>query len=193
MKKQLLLLSAVFVFIFSAFTLATSVWKNDKAHSEITFTVKHLGISEVSGHFNDFDVTVEADSLDLSTAKFTFAARTNSLDTRVEARNNHLKSADFLDAEKFPEIKFTSNSVKSVGGDNYILHGNLNMHGVNRPVQMYLKYMGKTVNVMSGKSTMGFQMTGMLKRSDFNIGAGFPPPMVSDEVYVKADGEFILQ
>jgi polyisoprenoid-binding protein YceI len=105
MKKLAIILSAVFV--LTAFT-TVNTWKNDKPHSQLSFAVTHLGVSDVSGTFNDFDVTVSSSKPDFSDATFEFTAKSNSIDTRVEARDKHLKSADFFDAEKYPEMTFKS-------------------------------------------------------------------------------------
>jgi polyisoprenoid-binding protein YceI len=109
----------------------------------------------------------------------------------VEARDNHLKSADFFDAAKYPQITFKSTSLKSIGENAYKLTGDLTMHGITREVTMDLQYKGTVENPMSKKPTAGFQLTGTLNRSDFGIGKDFPPPMISDEVRIKADGEFL--
>lgn len=186
-----------FTFTFLAFitltafaTLVTTTWENDDAHSQIEFTVTHLGVADVSGTFNDFDVKINATKPDFSDAKFELSAKVASIDTRVDARDNHLKSADFFDAEKYPEIKFISTAIKADGKDKYKLTGNLTMHGVTKSVTMDLKYRGSVVNQMSKANTAGFQLEGVVKRSDFNVGTGFPAPMISDEVRIKADGEF---
>lgn len=188
MKKTVSILSVFFV--LTAFTAAVTTWKNDKAHSQLAFTVTHLGISDVSGTFNDFDVSVTSSKPDFSDAVFELKANVNSISTRVEARDTHLKSADFFDAAKYPEITFKSTSLKKNGKDNYKLSGNLTMHGITKPVTMDLKYRGTTQNPMSKANTAGFQLEGVVKRSDFNIGAGFPEAMISNEVRIKADGEF---
>lgn len=188
MKKVTLILSAFLV--LTAFTTA-NLWKNDDPHSQLGFTVKHLGISDVSGVFNDFDVTVTSSKPDFSDAQFALTANVASIDTRVEARNKHLKSADFFDAEKFPTLTFKSNSLKSTGKNMYKLSGDLTLHGITKPVIMDLEYKGTVENPMSKKQTAGFQVTGTIKRSDFNLGSGFPEPMISDEVRIKADGEFV--
>jgi Uncharacterized conserved protein len=113
-----------------------------------------------------------------------------SIDTRIEARDNHLKSPDFFDAEKYSNITFKSTAVKKAGKDKYKLTGNLTMHGVTKQVTLDWTFRGTTVNPMSNASTTGFQLTGEIKRSDFLIGAKFPDAMVSDVVRIKADGEF---
>lgn len=188
--KRFALVLITFVSL-AAFTTAVSSWENDDAHSQLAFTVTHLGISDVSGTFNDFDVKVTSSKSDFRDATFEFSAKTASIDTRVEARDNHLKSADFFDAEKHPEITFKSTSLKWKGKNSYDLSGYLTMNGVTKPVSMNLKYRGTTQNPMSKATTVGFQLDGVIKRSDFNIGAGFPESVISDEVRIKADGEFV--
>ncbi|HSU49136.1 MAG TPA: YceI family protein [Segetibacter sp.] len=189
MKKIAIILSSLFV--LTAFTTTSDTWKNDKPHSQLAFTITHLGISDVSGTFNDFDVNVTSSKKDFSDASFELTAKTASIDTRVEQRNNHLKSADFFDVDKYPEMTFKSTSLKKNGKDTYKLSGNLTLHGITNPVTMNLKYRGVTQNPMSKATTAGFQLDGVIKRSDFNVGPGFPAPMLSDEVRIKADGEFI--
>lgn len=189
MKKIAIIFSAFLV--FTAFTTAVLPWQNDDPHSQLGFTVTHLGINDVSGTFNDFDVTVQSTKPDFSDASFELAAKTVSIDTRVEARNNHLKSADFFDVEKYPTLTFKSTSIKKSDKDSYKLTGDLTIHGVTKPVTMDLLYKGTVENPMSKKQTAGFQITGTIKRSDFGIGEKFSAPMISDEVRIKADGEFV--
>lgn len=189
MKKLMIILSAFFV--LTAFSTLTDVWKHDPPHSQVGFTVKHLGIADVSGVFNDFNVTVNSSKPDFSDAVFEFSAKVASIDTRVEARNTHLKSVDFFDAEKFPTMNFKSTGIKKNGKNKYKLTGDLTLHGVTKQVTMDLVHAGTIENPMSKKPTAGFQVTGVIKRYDFNLGNGFPPPMISDEVRIKADGEFV--
>lgn len=188
MKKIALILAAIVT--LTAFTTVLPTWQNDDPHSQLGFTVSHLGINDVSGTFNDFDVTVQTSKPDFSDAVIELSAKTASIDTRVEARNNHLKSADFFDVEKYPTLNFKSTAVKPAGKNKYKLTGNLTLHGVTKPVTMDLLYKGTVENPMSKKQTAGFQVTGTIKRSDFNVGPKFPAPMISNEVRIKADGEF---
>ena len=189
MKKLTVVLSA-FLFL-TAFTTLNNVWKNDDPHSQLGFTVTHLGISDISGTFNDFDVAVTATKPDFSDAVFELTANVASIDTRVEARDNHLKSPDFFDAASFPTLNFKSTGIKKVGKDDYKLTGNLTLHGITKPVTMDLKYKGTIENPQSKKKTAGFQVTGTINRSDFKLGENFPAPMISKEVRIKADGEFV--
>ena len=105
MKKFTVIFSAFF--FLTAFTTLNTIWKNDDPHSQLGFTVTHLGVSDVSGTFNDFDVTVSSSKPDFSDAVFELTANVASIDTRVEARDNHLKSADFFRHTKisFPEFQ----------------------------------------------------------------------------------------
>lgn len=188
--KKIMIALAVF-FSLTAFTAVFTTWQNDDPHSQLTFTVTHLGVADVTGTFNDIDVTLRSSRPDFSDAAFELTAKTASIDTRVEARNNHLKSADFFDVAKYPELTFRSSSIKPAGKHKYKLTGDLTLHGITKTVTMDLLYRGKVENAMSKKLTAGFQVTGTIKRSDFNVGPGFPAPMISDEVRIKADGEFI--
>jgi polyisoprenoid-binding protein YceI len=189
MKKIALILAAIVT--LTAFTTVLPTWQNDDPHSQLGFTVSHLGINDVSGTFNDFDVTLQSSKPDFSDAVIELSARTASIDTRVEARNNHLKSADFFDVEKYPTMNFKSTAVKPAGKNKYKLTGDLTLHGITKPVTMDLLYKGTVENPMSKKQTAGFQVTGTINRSDFNVGPKFPAPMISNEVKIKADGEFI--
>ena len=187
--KKLFLIAAAFT-TFSAFTVINDTWTNDDPHSQLGFTVTHLGISDVSGTFNDFDVTVKSVKPDFSDASFELTAKTASIDTRVEARNNHLKSADFFDVAKFETLTFKSTGLTKIDSNKFNLNGNLTLHGITKPVTMELLYKGTVENPMSKKETAGFKLTGVIKRSEFKIGNGFPEPMISDEVRIHADGEF---
>lgn len=188
MKKITLILVA-FISL-TAFTRALSTWQNDKAHSQLGFTVTHLGLSEISGTFNDFDVTIKTNKDDFSDASFELTAKIASVDTRIDARDKHLRSADFFDAEKYPEMTYKSTSIIKESENKYLLTGDLNLHGIKKQVTMHLTYNGTIENAKSKKKTSGFQLTGVIKRSDFNVGPGFAEAMISDEVRIKADGEF---
>ncbi len=189
--KKLALLSSAVVMLFAFTTLTT--WKSDKAHSNLGFSITHLGISDIHGSFSNFDVNVSASKEDFSDAVFELTADVASINTGIEMRDKHLKSPDFFDAEKHPKLTFKSTSIKPAGKNKYKLAGNLSFHGVTKPVTMDLWYRGTIENPMSKVPTAGFQVTGTIKRSDFNLGAGFPAPMLSDEVKIKADGEFAKQ
>lgn len=186
MKKTFV---AALLFIQSA-AFSQTTWKNDKAHSKLTFTVTHLMVSDVDGLLKNFDVTIQASKPDFSDAVFTLTAEAASINTEVEMRDNDLKSANFFDVAKFPLITFKSTAVKPMGKNQYKLIGNLTMHGITKPVTMNLLYRGTIVNPMTKKDDAGFKLTGTINRTDFNIGSKYPSAMISDEVTIKADGEF---
>lgn len=173
------------------FAIAQDTWKSDPPHSRLSFIIDHLAINEVSGVFDKFDVTVITTKEDFSDAKFELTVDVATIDTDVEKRDNHLRSPDFFETEKFPRITFQSTSIKPAGKDRYKLTGDLTLHGKTQTVTMDLWHRGVTQN--QGKSVAGFQLTGTLKRSDFGVGPKFPPPMIGDVVRIKADGEFIKQ
>ena len=190
MKKISILFSAVL--LLTAFTVL-STWKSDKNHSRLGFTITHLGISDISGSFKNFEVTVNSSKDDFSDAVFELTADVASINTDVEMRDNHLRTPDFFDAAKFPNMTFKSTSIKSAGKNKFKLSGDLTLHGVTKPVTMDLLYRGTIENPSSKTPTAGFKLTGTLKRSDFGIGEKFPAPMLSDEVQIVADGEFQKQ
>jgi len=180
----------IFLTVSSFASFAQTTWKSDKAHSQLKFDITHLGVSTVSGAFTDFDATVKSAKPDFSDATFTLTGKTASINTGVEKRNDHLKSADFFDAAANPELTFKSTGVKKVSDGKYQLTGDLTLHGVTKPVTLDLWYRGTITNPMSKKPVAGFRATGTIKRADFGIGPKFPAPMLSEEVTITADGEF---
>ncbi len=189
--KKIILLASTVITLF-AFTTLTN-WKSDKAHSQMGFSITHLGISEVNGSFKNFDVNITSSKDDFSDAVVEATADIASINTGIEMRDKHLAGPDFFNAEKNPRLTFKSTSITPAGKNNYKLAGNLNLNGVTKPVTLDLWYRGTIENPMSKAPTSGFQVTGTIKRSDFNLGASFPAPMLSDEVKIKADGEFAKQ
>ncbi|HRO48169.1 YceI family protein [Agriterribacter sp.] len=179
--------------LLSISLFAQTTWKVDPMHSKLTFSVTHLGISDVAGLFKTFDVTAVAKQADFSDAVFELSVDVASINTEVQMRDDHLRSADFFEVEKYAKMTFKSTSVKKSGQNKYQLTGDLTLHGITKPVTMDLWYRGTIENPQSKAVISGFQLTGVLKRSDFNIGPKFPAPMISDEVQIKADGEFIKQ
>ena len=187
--KKISILAVAAVVAFSSFT-AIGNWKSDKAHSQLGFSVTHLGISDQAGVIKNFEVTLKAEKPDFSDAIVELTADAASINTGVEMRDNHLKSPDFFDVAKYPTINFKSTSLTTAGINKFKMTGNLTLHGVTKPVILNLLYRGTTVNPMSKAPTTGFQVTGTIKRSDFGIAPGYSAPMLGDEVTIKADGEF---
>lgn len=179
--KKLNILLVMLVFAAGSVTAQTT-WSIDKAHSKIGFSIPHMAISEVEGNFKDFDASVVSKAADFNGAEVTFSAKTASIDTDNERRDNHLKSPDFFDAEKNPELSFKGNLVKQ--GGKYKLKGDLTMHGVTKPVEFDVTY-GGTMNTGRGEKA-GFKISGKINRQDFGLTWANKTPtgelVVGDEV-----------
>src|ERR1700704_5182679 len=121
-------------------------WTIDSAHSEVTFKVKHLVISSVSGKFKSFEASVETDKDDFTDAKVQFTADVDSIDTGNAQRDGHLKSPDFFDAANYPKISFVSTGIANKSGNEYLLKGNLTMKNVTKPVELTVEFGGITQN-----------------------------------------------
>lgn len=189
MKIRTLILSLT-VFIAATSFVIQDRWTMDKNHSELTFEVEHLGVSEVSGHFLDFNVDLKASATDFSDMVVKFTAQSKSINTRVPMRDDHLKSPDFFDVERFPTIEFVSTKIEKKEKDEFIVTGNLTLLGVTKEVKMELEFNGTAENPMDKKLTAGFKVEGKIKRSDFNLGSKFTPPLISDEVEIELNAEF---
>lgn len=185
--KTLTLFSAIMFASLAA--SAQQVWKADKAHSKLGFTVTHLLVSDVDGKFKTFDITVTSSKDDFTDAVIEVTADVNSVDTDNDNRDGDLKSPKFFDAAKFPALSFKSTSFTKVDGKNYKLKGNLTMHGITKPVELDVIFNGVIEHPMSKKPVAGFKIKGTIKRKDFDIASGFPTAVVSDEVELDANVE----
>lgn len=145
-----------------------AIWKIDPVHSEIKFKVKHLVVSTVTGQFKVFDATVESEKTDFSDARISFWADVNSIDTRNEQRDAHLKSADFFDAENHPKILFESKLINKKSDDEYEVVGDLTIRGITKEIKLNVNYNG-TVKGFGGGEVAGFEMTGKLNRFDYGL------------------------
>ena len=167
----------------------TSSWSLDKNHGKLGFTITHLMVSEIEGSFKSFDAKITAPKADFTDAVVELTADASSINTDNDARDKHLKTADFFDVAKFASLTFKSTSFKKSGPKNYKVQGSLTMHGVTKPVVLDV-----TCNLgtdpRSQKPIAGFKITGIVKRSDFGIGSSFPAAMLGDEVTLNANAEF---
>jgi polyisoprenoid-binding protein YceI len=162
MKKINTLLSLM---LLTGAAFAQTTWTIDKNHSKVGFNVAHMAISEVEGKFSDFEGTIVSKSDDFNGAQVQFTAKTASIDTDNERRDNHLKSPDFFEVEKYPETKFSGTLVKD--GGKYKLKGDFTMHGVTKPVEFDVTY-GGTINHGKGIKA-GFKLTGKINRQDYGL------------------------
>jgi len=145
-----------------------ATYKIDPAHSEISFKIRHLMITNVTGSFTKFDGTMESDKDDFSDAKIHFEAETASITTHNEQRDGHLRSAEFFDAEQFPKVTFDSTSFQKKGEEDYTLTGNLTMHGITKLVTLNAEFGGITTDPW-GQSKVGFELTGKINRKEFGL------------------------
>jgi polyisoprenoid-binding protein YceI len=158
---------AIVLFATASFAQSTT-WKFDKAHSQVKFNVTHLVISQVTGYFRTFDGTVKTTGEDFTDAQIEFTIEAQSIDTDNEKRDNHLKSDDFFNAEKFPQLKFKSKSMKKVGNNKYKLTGDLTIRDVTKQVELNVVY-GGMANDGYGNKKAGFKITGTVNRFDYNL------------------------
>ena len=145
-----------------------AIYKLDAMHSEITFKVKHLMISTVTGSFTKFDATLEAEAEDFSDAKISFSAEVDSISTSNEQRDGHLKSADFFDAEKYPAISFVSTSFTQVNENDYKLTGNLTIKDTTKSVTLTVEY-GGAMTDFYGQSKVGFELSAKISRAEYGL------------------------
>ena len=146
----------------------TTNWQVDKVHSSIGFSVDHLVVSETVGEFNDYSMSVLSDKDDFTDAKFSVTIQVNSIDTKDEKRDAHLKSADFFDAEKYPTITFVGKEFKKVEGNKYIVTGTFTMHGISKEVSFDAKF-GGIVKDPWGGTRAGLKVSGEIDRYDYGL------------------------
>ncbi|CAK7011567.1 MAG: hypothetical protein DESF_00454 [Desulfovibrio sp.] len=166
-----------------------TTWKSDPAHSRLGFVVRHITITDISGRFAEFTASVQIGKDDLSDAKFNMAARVAAIDTDVPARDEHLRSADFFEAETYPEITFASSHVQMDGKGEGKIRGALTLHGVTRDVTFSIHASEVVTNPMNNAPTRAFKVWGSIKRSEFGLGPSIPALIVGEEVHVTADVE----
>jgi len=145
-----------------------ATWKLDPAHTEIKFKVKHLMVTNVTGQFNVFDGTVESNKPDFSDANISFEADVNSVYTKNEQRDAHLKSADFFDAANFPKLNFVSKTINKKSDGEYEVIGDITIRGTKKEIKLAVTYNG-TVSGFGGTEVAGFDITGKLNRFDFGL------------------------
>ncbi|MFO0946566.1 MAG: YceI family protein [Planctomycetota bacterium] len=173
--------------VLTATSHAADTYTLDPSHAGMSFMVSHLGLSYCHGRFNELAGEVEWDEADPSKSKFTLTAKTESVDTGNQKRDDHLRSPDFFNAKQFPTIEYRSTSVKAVDG-GFEVAGNLTMHGVTKPVTFTVKG-GKKAEFPAGTQRIGFSTRLTLKRSEFDI-TGFQEA-IGDDVFVAVSFEAI--
>jgi polyisoprenoid-binding protein YceI len=163
----------------------------DKAHSAVSFRVRHLGISNVTGYFRQYDASIELDGNDLRTFKTSASIDVASIDTENGMRDNHLKSPDFFEVEKYPKLTFTSKSIQNINGNNFQIVGDLTIKATTKEVVLNAEYLGTTR--MRDTEKVGFSASTTVNRKEFGLmwdriteAGGI---VVSDEVRINLEIE----
>lgn len=174
----------------------TSKWVIDPSHSEISFKVKHLVVTTLTGKFETFEGGLETANEDFSDANISFTADVASINTGNADRDGHLKSDDFFNAEAFPKVTFKSTSFTKTGDGEYKLAGNITLRDVTKPIELTVEY-GGTATDPWGNVRAGFEINGKIKRKEFGLKwdvlteAG--GAVVSDEVKLHLNVELVKQ
>jgi len=168
MKRLITSISTIIALALPAFAFASS-WTIDPDHSNVGFKIKHLMITNLKGNFDTYTGTVEINDKDIPKSKVEFPIDTNSINTNVQKRDEHLRSADFFDVAKFPTMTFVSKKVDKAGKDNLKVTGDLTLHGVTKEVVLDLEGPSKESKDPWGSIRKGATATTTIYRQDFGL------------------------
>ena len=191
--KRLALLSGILALAAPLAMAQTSAWATDPAHSEVDFSIRHGGVSNVHGRIGGVTGTLVYNEADVTKSTVTVTIDVSTVDTGEPRRDAHLKTDTFFDVAKFPTATFTSSSVAK-NGSRLTVNGNLTLHGVTLPVVLDVE--GPSIPVegaMDHKTHSGFSATTTISRTAFGIGTSFPALVVGDEVKLTIEIEIIKQ
>ncbi len=176
--------------------MATVKWTLDKAHSQLQFKVRHMMLTTVTGDFKEFDIDVETEGDDFSTAKISASVNIASVASGSEQRDTHLKSDDFFNAEKFPTLSFAGTSLTHAGDDHWILQGDLTIRDIKKPVSLQVLYMGM-IDDPWGNKKAGFEVNGKVSRKEYgllwNVVTEAGGVVAGDDVRIHCNVQFIRQ
>lgn len=163
----------------------------DKTHAKIIFSYSHFGYSTSYGMFTDFEGKLAFDPKAPAKSALEVNVNMNGIDTAVPKLDEHLKSADFFDVSKFPSATFKSTAIEVTGPNTGRITGSLTLHGVTKPVVLNAVFNGGGINPVSKQYVVGFNASGVIKRSEFGVSTY--APMVGDDVTLTLSGEFARQ
>ncbi|MEZ2348740.1 YceI family protein [Terriglobus sp. RCC_193] len=179
--------------LFAPFAPAQiSNWKPDTAHSGIDFSLLHLGISKVRGHFAVAGGEVTFDEKDITKSKVNITINTASVDTQNSMRDDDLKSEKFFDTAKFPTGTFTSTSIKKTK-DGLAINGNLTVHGITKPVVLTVDGPNGPVTGLDKKQHIGFSATTTVDRIAFGLAPSYPASVIGNDVKLTIDLDLAKQ
>lgn len=159
---------ATLLITISTLTFSQTTWTVDKSHSKVGFSVSHLVITDVDGFFKDYEAQISSNGDDFSTANVELKVNTSSIFTDNEKRDDHLRSDDFFNSEKYPQMTFKGKSMKKVGDKKYKLTGDFTIRDVTKQVELDVKFNG-IVKDPWGNTKAGFKITGEIDRFDYNL------------------------
>jgi polyisoprenoid-binding protein YceI len=178
--------------ITTTLPLASGAWTVDSAHSGVHFKVRHLGLTNVRGRFNDFTAWLNVGS-DLASSVFGAAIRMSSVDTNQADRDAHLLSTDFFSAELHPEMRFVSTAIRQVGDNQYEADGTLTINGISNPITLDIEYTGTQVHPGDGKAHAGFIAEAQVPRDDYGVDFNMPLGVDKFALGKKIDIEIDIQ
>lgn len=176
--------------------MAKTNWVIDPQHSEISFRVRHLMITSVSGKFEKFNATAEIDDADFTKSSVHFEADASSVNTNAEQRDTHIRGSDFFNSPQSPKITFQSAKIEKEDEKNYVLHGDLAMNGITKPVKLDVEVLG-IMKDPYGRKKAGFSLHGKVNRKEWNINWNVALEtggvLVSDEVQIHCEVQMLEQ
>lgn len=194
MKNVIRFIAATAILALPALAGAQS-WNIDREHSNVAFKVRHMMVSNVKGDFGRFNGTVDIDDRDITKSKVVVNIETASIDTGVTKRDEHLKSADFLEVAKYPTMTFVSRTVEKVGKDKLKVHGYLTLHGITKPVVLNVEGLSSASKDPWGNIRRGASASTRISRRDFgltwNAALETGGVAVGDEVAINLEIEMI--
>lgn len=176
--------------------MAAEKWNFDAVHSNIGFSVRHLMISKVSGHFRTWTGLLQVDEANPAASRVEVEIDAASIETKEQQRNDHLRSPDFLDAAKFPKLRFVATGVEKVDDERYKVTGNLTIRDVTKPVVLDTEYFGRTKDPWGGER-IGFSAKTSINRKDYGLAFNVPLEgggvLVGDKVEITLDIEAVKE
>jgi polyisoprenoid-binding protein YceI len=165
-------------------------WIIDPDHSGAAFSVRHMMIANVRGQFCKVEGTVYFDPLDITNSSIELSIDASSIFTGIEKRDEHLKSADFFDVDKYPAITFTSTRIHSVNGNKAQVAGDLTIHGTTRQITVAVKFSGPVDDPFGDGSSMGFAVSAIINREDYGI--MWNQPMANNGIMVSREVQLFI-
>lgn len=190
--KRLALFTGILTLAAPLALAQTSTWVPDKAHSEVDFSILHMGLSKVHGRFGNIGGKIVVNDADVTKSSVDVTIDVNTVDTGVSMRDADLKSSNLFDVAQFPTATFVSSSVAKHGSD-LTVNGNLTVHGVTKPVVLEVEGPTGPVAGMDHKPHAGYSATTTISRTAFGIGTKYPTSILGDEVKLTIDLDVVKQ